>query len=373
MFCRVLGLLFGKLRREVAYWVGMAQAVSQYCAHCVVCQQAKLPAPTPAPLTNVLIGGPWQMLAADILEVPVSRHHNRYLLVVMDYFTKWAEAIPLKDQTAASISEAVIKICCSFGVPDILHSDQGRNFESHLFHQVLSAFGIQKSRTTAYHPQGDGMVERFNRSLFQLLRCYTETEDDWEQFLPMVMYAYRTAKHSSTNISPFELMFGRSPCTIPFQSLHKFDTASYVSYLKAKLHTMQDFVHANLAQSAKQQKQQYDRYTAPRSFKAGDPVWLSIPTARKLQPRWDGRWTITNQKGSCNLELTNGHQSKVVHVNRVRHRIQPDQNLDPSVSTTPQQWNSSDIDHCFVPPASEDSIPQRYPLRERHPPDWLRF
>ena len=75
--------------QEVAYWVGMAQDVSQYCAQCVVCQQAKLPAPTPAPLTNVPIGGPWQMLAADILEVPVSRHHNKYLLVVMDYFTKW--------------------------------------------------------------------------------------------------------------------------------------------------------------------------------------------------------------------------------------------------------------------------------------------
>ena len=160
------------LRRlqQVAYWVGMAEAVAKYCNQCVVCQQAKLPTPTPAPMTNVPIGGPWQMLAADILEVPISHHHNRYVLVVMDYFTKWAEAIPLRDQTAASISAAVIKICCSFGVPDIVHSDQGKNFESHLFHQVLSAFGIQKSRTTAYHPQGDGMVERFNCSLLQLLR-----------------------------------------------------------------------------------------------------------------------------------------------------------------------------------------------------------
>ena len=141
------------------------------------------------------------MLAADILEVPISHHHNRYLLVVMDYFTKWAEAIPLRDQTAASISAAVIKICCSFGVPDIMHSDQGKNFESHLvFHQVLSAFSIQKSHATAYHPQGDGMVERFNRSLLQLLRCYIYVEtEDWEQFLPMLMYAYRTATHALFN------------------------------------------------------------------------------------------------------------------------------------------------------------------------------
>jgi len=156
----------------------MAQDVAKYVKQCSVCQQAKLPTPTPAPLTNVLIGGPWQMLAADILEVPVSHCNDRYLLVVMDYFTKWAEVVPLQDQTAALISSAFIKICCYFDIPDVLHSDQGRNFESQLFHDVLTTFGIQKSCTTAYHPQGDGMVERFNRSLLQLLHCYTETEDD---------------------------------------------------------------------------------------------------------------------------------------------------------------------------------------------------
>ena len=156
----------------------MAQAVALYCSQCMICQQAKLPTPTLAPMTNVPIRGPWQMLPADILEVPISCQHNRYLLVVMDYFTKWAETVPLRDQTTTSISFAVIKSCCSFGIPDIVHSDQGKNFESHLFHQVLSAFGIQKSCTTAYHLQEDGMVERFNHSLLQLLRCYVETEDD---------------------------------------------------------------------------------------------------------------------------------------------------------------------------------------------------
>ena len=76
------------------------------------------------------------------------------------------------------------------GLPDVLHSDQGRNFESTLLRQTLESFGVHKTHTTAYHPEGDGMVERFNRSLLQLLRSYVDEESDWEQYLPLVLYAY---------------------------------------------------------------------------------------------------------------------------------------------------------------------------------------
>ena len=292
----------------------------------------------------------------------------------MDYFTKWAEAVPLRDQTAATISAAVIKICCSFGIPEVLHSDQGRNFESQLFRDVMTAFGIQKSHTTAYHPQGDGMVERFNCSLLQLLHCYTETEDDWEEFLPLVMYAYRTAIHSSTNISPFQLMFGRLPAAIPFQCPYKFDTTTYANHLQAKLQAMQDFVHANLTKSAEQQKRQYYRHTFPRTFNHGDTVWLSVPTARKLQPHWDGKWIVSKVKGPCNLELTDGHKSKVVRVNHVRHRIQPDQIKDHAITDQQRlQWNPPEFHHLLIPEAPVDGTQRRYPLRDRHPPDRLRF
>ena len=85
-----------------------------------------------------------------------------------------------------------------FGQPSIVHSDQGRNFESAILAQTLEAFGITKSRTTAYHPQGDGMVECFNRSLLQLLRTYVDKQEEWEKCLPLVLYAYRTATHAST-------------------------------------------------------------------------------------------------------------------------------------------------------------------------------
>ena len=157
-----------RLKQEV-FWADMAKDVNQYCSQCVVCQQAKLSTPTPAPMTNIPIGRPWKMIAVDVLEVPRSVNNNIYLLVIQDYFTKWVEAIPLPDQTAKRITTEIIRLFAVYGIPDILHSDQGTNFESTIFKQTLEAFGINKRHTTAYHPQCDGMVERVNRSLLQLL------------------------------------------------------------------------------------------------------------------------------------------------------------------------------------------------------------
>ena len=130
---------------------------------------------------NMPVGRPWQLVAVDILKVPLSTANNQYLLVVQDYFMKWAEAIPLPDQTAPRITAELVKIFSVFGLPEVLHSDQGRNFESTILRQTLEAFGIAKSHTTAYHPQGDGMVERMNRSLLQMLRCFVEKQHDWER------------------------------------------------------------------------------------------------------------------------------------------------------------------------------------------------
>ena len=219
-----------------AYWVSMTSDVEKYCRECIQCQQSKQSMPQRAPLANMPIGRPWQMLTVDILEVPLSVNNNRYLLVVQDYFTKWVEAVPIPDQMVTRITCELVKIfsrygppqilhsdqgrnfvTCElvkifsrYGPPQILHSDQGRNFESSILFQTLPAFGIEKLRTTAYHPQGDGMVERFNRTLLQLLRSYVESQSDWERYLPLILYAYRTAAHSSTGVSPFMMMYGRS-------------------------------------------------------------------------------------------------------------------------------------------------------------------
>ena len=117
-----------RLRRN-AYWVSMARDVERYCRNCTICQKSKLSLP-PSPLQNMPIGQPWQMVAVDILQVPLSTTNNLYLLILQDYFTKWADAIPLPDKTANRIATEMVKFFCTYGPPLSIHSDQGRNFES---------------------------------------------------------------------------------------------------------------------------------------------------------------------------------------------------------------------------------------------------
>ena len=356
------------LRRE-AYWVSMTSDVKLYCQQCPRCQQSKLPLSTRAPLESTPIGKPWQMVAVDILSVPTSSSGNKCLLVVQDYFTKWADAIPLPNQKAVTITKALMNLFATMGLPDIVHSDQGQNFESTILKQTLEAFGIQKSHTTAYHPQGDGLVERFNRSLLQLLRTYIDKQSDWEQHLPLALYAYRTATHSSTGISPHLLMFGREPHSALFKSTHSFDPSSYQHFLRTKLTELQDFVESNLVMAGDKQKTYYDKRSHFPSFAVSDKVWLSVPTANKLEPKWEGKWIVISIKTPVTVEITDGKRTKVVHTNRLRHRIQPDSSENTLAEDTTKVWSPPQVEH-FI---EDTPIPaRRNPPRDRRPPQYYR-
>ena len=364
-----------RIRRE-AYWVNMAQDVDRHCRECATCQKSKLPMPVRSPLTNIPVGRPWQMIAIDILEVPVSTKNNRYLLVIQDYFTKWADARPLPDQTAIRITAELVKLFCTYGVPEIVHSDQGRNFESSIVQSTLDAFGVKKSHTTPYHPQGDGMVERFNRSLLQLLQTYVERQEDWEQYLPLALYAYRTATHTSTGVSPFMLMYGRHHQSNMLTPPRGYEATSYQAVLQAKMAELQDLVEAHIAESASRQKVDYDRHSAERQFKSGDLVWLSVPTAGKLDPRSEGNWTVRSTKSSVTVEITDGERTKVVHTNRLHRRTLPavksqlaPHSAIPADSST-QPWEPPGVDHIEQPTSQAE---RRYPLRERHAPERLGY
>ena len=146
--------------KEEAYWPGMRQDIYTYCKACTKCQEVKMRKHSP-PLQNISIGKPWSLVGVDVLEVPCNRWGERYLVVFQDYFTKWPEVYVTKDQKA---EKCVLNLISRFGPPDQIHSDQGPNFESSLLKGTLEFFGIKKSHTTPYHPQGNGLVERMNRS-----------------------------------------------------------------------------------------------------------------------------------------------------------------------------------------------------------------
>ena len=159
-------------------------------------------------LSQLQKGRRWERVAMDLLDMSItSAKGNRYLLVMVDCFSRWTEACPLPDKTAISVADAFFSnIVCRFGMPTVIHSDQGREFENKVMHELCILGGAHKTKTTPYHPESDGLVERFNRTLLMMLAMFAgEHKDDWDDLLPPVMMAYRSSVHESTGFSPYRL------------------------------------------------------------------------------------------------------------------------------------------------------------------------
>ncbi|GBL81222.1 Transposon Ty3-I Gag-Pol polyprotein [Araneus ventricosus] len=189
--------------RERFYWDRLRADVEKWCRECHACGARKGPKTrTKGRLQRYNVGAPFKRMALDILgPLPVTTKGNRYVLVLMDYFTKWPEAIPIPDQEASTVAEELVRGWISrYGVPMILHSDQGTNFNSGLFTELCKLLGILKTRTTALHPESDGMVERFNRTILNHLSLFvSKNQTDWDTHLPLFLLAYRSADHEATD------------------------------------------------------------------------------------------------------------------------------------------------------------------------------
>ncbi|KAF4730608.1 hypothetical protein FOZ63_015381, partial [Perkinsus olseni] len=155
-----------------AYWPGMAGDVERHTAQCQRCLNAKRPTPAPAPLMPVPVGRPWETIAVDLLSVPTNPDGISTLLVMQDYFTKWAHVVPLRQHTWIDVARPLYQLFLLFGPPRRLHSDQGPPFESWLFKMTLGLLGMRKSKSSVYHPAGNGLVERFNQTFLKMLRTH---------------------------------------------------------------------------------------------------------------------------------------------------------------------------------------------------------
>ena len=310
--------------------------VEKWCKRCEPCTKRKGPKNrTRAPLKQYISGAPMERLAIDILgPLPVSDSGNKYLLVIGDYFTKWTEAIPIPNQEAKTVADALVtQVITRFGVPESIHSDQGRNFESKLFAEVCRLLGIKKTRTTPYRPQSDGMVERFNRTIEDQLAKYVEEhQKDWDRHVPYLMMAYRTATHQSTGFSPAVVMFGREPRLPvdiifgrPKDSPQMNETYDdYVAKLEDCLAEVHDFTRAKLRISSDRMKRRYDVDSTADTYHVGDAVRYCLPQRRKgitpkFQSNWDGPYLVRRKINDLIFEIQRSPRAKprIVHKDRL--------------------------------------------------------
>ena len=311
---------------DSVYWVGMTRDVNHHCSHCFKCQVTKAPASKPAPLQPVITTRPWEMVAVDVLKVPASGIGKQYILVVQDYFSKLPFAFAMADQKANRIVQLLKdNVFALVGPPTKLHSDQGRNFESRILSDLCAAFGAKKSHTTPYHPMGDGPMERMNRSLLNLLRAYTDNRHDWEEHLQLLLFFYRTTRHSVTGLSPYEVLFGSNPPSLHLPNIQTSvipDPSSYSICLQKKLLELRELVEANIIEASDRQCQTYSN-CAQKALSVGQHVLLTNPTCGKLDPRWTGPWTITELVGQTTVTVQMGKALRTVHLNRLRPLLEP--------------------------------------------------
>ena len=198
---------------------------------------------------------------------------------MVDCFTRWTEAFPLPDKTAQSVADAFFnQIVCRFGMPSVIHSDQGWEFENKIMQELCLLGGSHKTRTTPYHPESDGMVELFNRTLLMMLAMFAgKNRDDWDDLLTAVMMAYRSSVHESTGFSPYRLMFGKE-CTLPMdiglptEQLETTEeiTSPYAIWVRDALEEAYEQVRLHSGQAVQRQKRLYDRRAVKRNFTVGD-------------------------------------------------------------------------------------------------------
>ncbi|XP_037944217.1 uncharacterized protein K02A2.6-like [Teleopsis dalmanni] len=251
----------------------------------------------------------------------------------MDYFSKWPEVYALPNQEAKTVAEVFVQNWVTrFGVPIELHSDQGRNFESTIFQEICTMMGIRKTRTTALHPQSDGMVERFNRTLEEHLRkVINKCQRNWDKHIQMFLMAYRSAKHETTGHTPARVVFGselRLPCDLKFGATNAVEHSeeNYCDMMKNEMNELHQQVRQHSQLMSNKMKDRFDRAANSEGFEEGDLVLLYNPQRKKglstkLQTSWEGPYMIMKRLNDVVYRIqrygTTCCKMKVVHLERL--------------------------------------------------------
>ena len=277
------------------WWPNMKNSIKKYIESCIPCKQFNIarykkhghlrPIDPPE--------GPFLLIGVDYCG-PLKRtpRENQYVLIITDYFTRHVTAIALPNCTAETTAQALFNdYFCKYGVPAVILSDQGSHFRNQLMENIRLLIGYNHIYSTLYHPQTNGIVERFNATFIPQIAKLQDTQDNnWDEYLQAVVFAYNTGIHKTTKYSPYELLYGRFPrlpITAGPQSFSFAKPNDYFEQLKKTLRIYHQAAKNYVLIQQQNSKITYDRNRLNPQYKIGDKVLVKIPGNRgKLEPRF---------------------------------------------------------------------------------------
>jgi transposase InsO family protein len=330
-----------------AYWVAWGKDVKAFVRACSQCAcYSRAEAPRQGYMQAAPVGEPWERVAIDITGPhPASKTGNRYILTVLDHFSKWTEAFPIRNHEAVTVAKILAdQVFARFGIPLQLLSDRGQEFESSLMKELCAALGIEKLRTTAYKPSTNGALERFHRTLNSMLaKVVDDNQRDWDDHLQSVMAAYRASPHDSTGFTPNFVLLGRE-CRAPLDLLvgpppseeERWGSIDAFVYRQQQIkREAYAAVRLHLGTAAERSKDRYDLRVRPAKFAVGDWIFLYCPRRRpgrnvKWAKFYSGPLLVVKVLGPVNYLVQKSSKAKaqVVHVDKMK-RVEGE---------TPRSW-----------------------------------
>ncbi|KZS06649.1 Uncharacterized protein APZ42_029823 [Daphnia magna] len=369
------------------YWEKMSEDVRQFVRECRECQSRKPVYQRPPGYMEInRAKRPFERIGMDILgPFPLSKGGNRHIVVAVDYVTKWAETRALPTADAVEVANFLVKaVLLRHGAPRQLTTDRERCFIAEVTQNVLRALETNHRTTTAYRPQANGLVERLNHTLADMLSMYVSSDHrDWDESLPFVTFAYNTSRHESTGRTPFYLVYGKE-AVLPIDSAVNADpnpipppNRDPSEWMLKRLQQARIEIQSRAAEVQRKRKELYDegRREAP-TYPPGAQVLVYKPIRKvgkseKVLHRWFGPYTVVRQTTPSNYELRLGRSTRteIVHVERVKSFYDltdpKPQSYDPTGTSTdledqpPGQNQAEDESQAGLKPSAIQSASTR--------------
>jgi len=335
-------------------WPKMDKDITDYVSTCDICQKRKSFTNKKAPMQPLpIVNRLWERIACDIIgPIATEQQKYKYILTILEYETRFAKAFPLKNTVSTTIAKIFIDhIILQHGLPSSVLTDRGTNLIAGAMQELCDSLNIEQIKTTAFHPQTDGLVEKFNGTLGNMLSAYSNKNPSvWPTYLQYCVFAYNTSIHASTKETPFYLLYGHDPIE-PFdllpnrtRSIENNDSIFFQQWRQAR-----DLAKIYIEAAQSSQKYYYDKDSSSNlKFKVGDKVILREMRVGlgKFHLRWDGPFTIIKKLSNVNYVIRKDDSLTdiVVHVNRLRtyrdRGIHPDNHADSDSDSDNSSVNS---------------------------------